>query len=85
LLRSGTSIGANLEEAKAAHSRADFICKAEIALKEARETVYWLRLIIAAEILPPSRIAELQSEAEELARVLGAIVVSAKSHMPHSR
>ena len=85
LLRSGTSIGANLEEAKAAHSRADFICKAEIALKEARETVYWLRLIIAAEILPPSRIAELQSEAEEIARVLGAIVVSAKLHMPHSQ
>ena len=85
LLRSGTSIGANLEEAKAAHSKADFICKAEIALKEARETVYWLRLIIAAEVLPPCRIAELQSEAEEIAKVLGAIVVSAKSHLARSR
>jgi four helix bundle protein len=85
LLRAGTSIGANLEEAKAAHSRADFICKAEISLKEARETVYWLRLIMAAEVLPSSRIVELQSEADEIARALGAIVVSAKSHMPHSR
>jgi len=45
LLRSGTSIGANMEEAQAGQSRADFVSKCAIALKEARETTYWLRLI----------------------------------------
>ena len=48
ILRSGTSIGANIEEAQAAESRADFIHKYNIALKEARETKYWLRLISAS-------------------------------------
>src|SRR5437588_7172171 len=47
VLRSGTSIGANMEEAHAAQSKADFISKAQIALKEARETHYWLRLFVA--------------------------------------
>lgn len=65
LIRSGTSIGANLEEAQAGQSRADFISKNAIALKEARETHYWLRLLSAADILPASRIQSLQSEAEE--------------------
>ena len=79
LLRSATSVGANLEEAQAAHSKADFICKAEIALKEAREARYWLRLVAAAELVTSRRILPLQKEAEELARVLVAVVVSAKS------
>jgi four helix bundle protein len=47
LIRSGTSVGANVEEAQAAQSRADFIHKIEIALKELRETRYWLRLLVA--------------------------------------
>jgi four helix bundle protein len=80
LLRSGTSIGANLEEARAGHSRADFICKVEIALKEARETCYWLRLIRGSEIIADSRIQPLLSEAEQLKRILGAITVSAKEN-----
>ena len=49
LLRSGTSIGANISEAQQAQSRADFLSKLEIALKEASETKYWLRLICATE------------------------------------
>ena len=50
LLRSGTSIGANLEESKGGQSRADFLSKVSISLKEARETNYWLRLLIATDI-----------------------------------
>jgi four helix bundle protein len=80
LLRSGTSIGANLEEAQAGHSRADFICKVEIALKEARETCYWLRLISGSETVTGVRVNELQCEAEQLKRILGAIAVSAKDN-----
>lgn len=78
LLKAGTSIGANIEEAQAGQSRADFISKNAIALKEARETHYWLRLLIAASVLPESRLAELRDEAEELMRIIGAILVSTK-------
>ncbi|MEA2204447.1 MAG: hypothetical protein QOE77_1223 [Blastocatellia bacterium] len=78
LLNAGTSVGANSEEAQAAQSKPDFISKNSIALKEARETHYWLRLLIAAGIMPESKIADLRDEAEELKRILGSIVVSAK-------
>lgn len=78
LLRSGTSIGANAEEAQAAQSKPDFISKNSIALKEARETHYWLRLVIAAKLLPERRLVDLRDEAEELKLILGSIVVSAK-------
>ena len=78
LLRSGASIGANVEEAQAGQSKPDFISKNAIALKEARETLYWLRLLAAANIVPSERLADLQSEAEELAKIIGAIIVSAK-------
>jgi four helix bundle protein len=85
LLRAGTSIGANLEEAQAAHSRPDFVCKAEIALKEARETRYWLRLVVGAELVSPRKVAGLQQEADEITRILAAIVVSAKSRLPKTK
>ncbi len=52
LLRAGTSVGANLEEAKGGQSRADFVSKVSISLKEARETHYWLRLLIATGMIP---------------------------------
>jgi four helix bundle protein len=78
LLRSGTSIGANVEEAQAGQSRADFVHKNGIALKEARETVYWLRLIAASSMLPNEQIRPLQSEAEELTLIIAAIIVSSK-------
>ena len=77
-MRAGTSIGANVEEAQAGQSKADFISKYAVALKEARETVYWLRLLTATEVLPAQRLSELQSEAEELMRIIGSIIVSAK-------
>jgi four helix bundle protein len=78
LLRSGTSIGANVEEAQAGQSKLDFISKNAIALKEARETIYWLRLLTASKIISSQRLSGLQSEAEELARIIGAIIVTAK-------
>jgi four helix bundle protein len=79
LLRSGTSIGANAEEAQAGQSRADFISKNAVALKEARETAYWLRLLAATDVVPASSLAAIQAELDEITRVLGAIIVSAKS------
>jgi four helix bundle protein len=77
LLRAGTSIGANVEEAQAGQSRADFISKNAIALKEARETAYWLRLIHSAELVASPVLDELLRESDELARILGAIVCRA--------
>ena len=78
LLRSGTSIGANVQEGQAGQSKADFISKNYIALKEARETLYWLKLLTATEILPESRLTPIAQEAEEITRILGAILVKAK-------
>jgi four helix bundle protein len=78
LLRSGTAIGANLEEARAAQSRPDFLSKCNIALKEARETLFWLRLISACDIVAPARIVDLEAEADELVSVLTAIVKSTR-------
>ena len=74
LLRSGTSIGANVEEAQASQSEADFISKYSIACKEARETHYWLRLLAAAEITPETRLTDLQSECNELIAILTSII-----------
>ncbi len=78
ILRSGTSVGANVEEAQAGQSRADFISKMSIALKEARETNYWLRLIEASEMIKPDKIAEIKKESEEIKKILAAIIVSSK-------
>ena len=66
LIRSGTSIGANLEEATAAQSKADFISKCSIATKEARETRYWLRLFTASQSLRTERLAPLMEEADQI-------------------
>ncbi len=70
-------IGSNLEEASAGQSRADFIAKARISLKEARETHYWLRLIEATEMIAPSRIRPLVQEANEIVAILTTIVKKA--------
>ncbi len=78
LLRSGTSIGANVEEAQAGQSKADFVSKMAIALKEARETAYGLRLIRESGIATTDSLALLEQEASELAKILGAIISKAK-------
>ena len=78
LIRSGTSIGANAEEAQGGQSRADFLSKMSIAHKEARETLYWLRLLIASEILTKERLQPLVSEANEIVAMLTSIVKTTK-------
>ena len=74
LVRAGTSIGANLEEATAAASKADFTYKTNISLREARETTYWLRLIKESGIVSSPQLDELITESQELAKILGSIV-----------
>jgi four helix bundle protein len=69
LLRSGTSIGANVEESQAAQSQADFSSKLSIACKEARETHYWLRLLAATDIVSEPRQPELLDEADHLTTI----------------
>ena len=73
LLRSGTSVGANVEEAQASESKRDFIHKYSIALKEARESHFWIRLIIATEIVQEARLDPLKQEAHELIAILTSI------------
>lgn len=79
LLRSGTSVGANLEEAKAAQSRPDFISKTRISLKEARETHYWLRLLERSDLVESNRIHPLVEEANEIVAILTSIVKKAST------
>ena len=74
LLRSGTSVGANIEEAQAGQSKADFTAKMSIARKEARETLYWLRLLKATEIVESDKLNDITKEADEQVRILTSIV-----------
>ncbi|MBW4642452.1 MAG: four helix bundle protein [Goleter apudmare HA4340-LM2] len=80
LLKSGTSIGANVEESQSAQSTADFVHKLEIALKEGRETRYWLRILIAADLLPEQRLVPILGEINELIKIIAAIIVKTKQN-----
>ena len=80
LLRSGTSIGANLEEATGGFSRRDFAAKCGIAYKEARETHYWLRLLRETDCLDARLADSLLAEAEEIRKMLSAIVRSTREN-----
>jgi len=81
LLRSGTSIGANLEEATGGFSKRDFVAKCSIAYKEARETHYWLRLLKQTDCLEPRLADSLLTEAEELRRMLSAIIRTSRENL----
>ena len=78
ILRSGTSIGANIRESKNAQSKADFINKMNIALKEADETAYWLELLWESEIIEKSQVKDLYELNTELIKLLTAIIKSSK-------
>jgi four helix bundle protein len=78
LLRSGTSIGANVEEAQGAQSKADFTAKMYIACKEARETHYWLRVFIETNLAPKNRLAPLLDEANQLVAILTTITKNSR-------
>ncbi len=84
LLRAGTSVGANTAEAGGAQSRPDWLTRRHIALKEAREAQFWLRLMADAEVtLVP--MAGLRKEANEIVAILTAIVKNAKSGKPSTK
>ncbi len=76
VLRSGTSIGANIHEAVEAQSKADFIHKMPISLKEARETEYWLKLLIASEYIDNS--GSILEDIKELIKILTSIIKTSK-------
>ena len=78
LIRSGTSIGANVREAQSAQSDRDFLHKLEIALKEARETEYWLIILVKTDLVKEQRIKLLRQECEEIIKILVAITKKIK-------
>lgn len=78
-LRSPCSVGANVEEAQSAESRADFTHKLGIAQKEARETLYWLRLLGESQIVTKTKLSPLLKETDILIRVLGSIILTTKN------
>ena len=82
LIRSATSVGANLEEAEAAASRADFVAKMRIVLKEARETLYWIRLLSAADLESAAKAEAFSDEVLQLVKIFTAIIKSASTPKP---
>jgi four helix bundle protein len=77
VVRSATSVGANVTEAQGACTKRDFVRRINIARGEARETLYWLKLVGESGLLPPGQLSELMKEADELVRILTAIVKNA--------
>ena len=82
LASSASSIGANLEEARAGQSKADFHAKLRISLKEARESLYWLRLLQQTDSVSPSRIQPLITEANEIVSILTVIAKKTNPRNP---
>ncbi len=79
LIRSGTSIGANIEESIGAQSKNDFISKMSISYKEARETLYWIHLLTDSNFLNKQQSDTLIYDCEELLKILGSIIKTSKS------
>lgn len=77
-LRSVTSIGANIEEAQSGESRADFVHKYSIAQKEARETLYWLKLMREAQLLQKELLDDSINETDELIAIITTIILNTK-------
>lgn len=83
ILRSGTSVGANINEAQYGNSKADFIAKLHIALKETAETEYWLRLLQKSEYLDDAMASSLLKDCLEIKRILIASITTAKENEAH--
>lgn len=79
VLRSGTSIGANIREAESGFSKKDFTAKMSIALKEAAETAYWLELLVESDYISKEQFDSIYHDNEELLKLLTAIVKSSKA------
>lgn len=80
MIRSGTSIGANYEEARGAESKSDFVHKLTLSLKEARETLYWLKLVHNAEYLKPGRLEPIIDESKEICAILVSSIKTLKTN-----
>ena len=80
MLRSGTSIGAMMREAKFAQSRPDFVSKTSIALKEANETLYWIELLHDSEYIDDKTFESIHNEANEITSILASIVKTTKEN-----
>ena len=80
LLRSGTSIGANIREAQSAESKADFIHKFSISLKEVNEAIYWLELLNKTEFITSDEYESVNSDICELRKIISSIILTAKSN-----
>lgn len=76
LLRSGTSVGANIAEAQAAQSKKGLIAKMCISAKEARETQYWLKLLVAAHLVKDTQLSEIQDATNQIIAILSSIITS---------
>jgi four helix bundle protein len=74
LIRAGTSIGANYEEAAAGQTKADFIARLSVSRKESRETLFWLKLIAEKRLLDPKLVADDISEARQLTAIFRSII-----------
>jgi four helix bundle protein len=85
LIRSGTSAAPNYEEGCAAESRADFVHKLSICLKELRESRFWIRLIIESDLLPKTKMADLQDECSQLCKILAQSLLTAKKNARKQR
>ena len=81
MLRSGTSIGANIEEALQAQSKRDYLSKMNIALKEANETLYWIRLLYATEFLDDRQNNSISVDCNEIISLLVSIVKTTKEKL----
>jgi four helix bundle protein len=81
LLRSGTSIGANIHEANYASSRADFVAKLQISLKECYETEYWLKLFVKTNMIDESTYSNLSNASGKIRRILISSINTAKSSL----
>ena len=84
ILRSGTSIGANIREGLFAQSRKDFISKMNIALKEAGETDYWIEILYSADYLTEMEYKSLKNDNDELIKMLSSIIKTTKENTPKS-
>ena len=83
-LRSATSVGANLAEMDCAETRADFIHKGSLAQEEARECLYWLKLLVRAELVPPARLVEIVDETTQLVAIICAIARNSRKGKTNS-
>jgi len=78
ILRSGTSVGANIEEAIGASSNKDFINKMTISYKEIRETIYWLKLLFHSEVISKIEFDSMHNDAEEIIKIITKILTTSK-------